>query len=575
MQENSQRFGLSRFLSTLLSEKLPEMQDIPTFLKGTLKDHLPSPWLLPDMEKATAIITRAVEAQEPIALWGDYDVDGATSTALWTRFLSAYDVKPRIYIPDRLKEGYGLNVAGIKKLASEGIKLLITLDCGTTAHAPLEEASKQGMRVVIVDHHAPDATQPAVCALVNPKHPDAKPEAKELEILAAVGVSFFCLIALRQAFAKAETPLRDIPPFDLRCLLDLVALGTVCDVVPLTGTNRLLVQQGLKVFSKGLNSGLQALITEANLAQKATASLSAYHLGFMLGPRLNAGGRLGDSSLGARLLSTHDTREATQLAKELSSLNTLRKTIERNVTLQALAQADSHAEDALLVIHGQGWHEGVIGICAARVKDHAQKPAFVITFDADGKGKGSGRAPAGVDLSALIHGALAKGLIQQGGGHQAAGGISLTQEQLPTFHAFCQAFLSAHPPQPLPPHVIATTLTFQALNASLWADLKHLEPFGAGNKAPLFAFENVHLLKKRTFAGSHLELELAQETGHPVKAVLFGGVGSVFDTFLRDPYLTAFHLIASVSFDDYAQRLSLTIEDIVPTTPAQVTQQAS
>jgi single-stranded-DNA-specific exonuclease len=201
------------------------------------------------------------------------------------------------------------------------------------------------------------------------------------------------------------------------------------------------------------------------------------------------------------------------------------------------------------------------------VKDHTQKPAFVLTFDADGKGKGSGRAPQGVDLSALIHGALAEELIQQGGGHQAAGGISLSKEQLPAFHAFCQTFLRNHPPQPLPPHIISKTLTFQALTVSLWENLKRLEPFGAGNKAPLFAFENVHLLKKRTFAGNHFELELAQEVGRPVKALLFGGVGSIFETFLKDPYLTTFHLIASVTFDDYTQRLTLIVEDIVPALP--------
>lgn len=563
VQKLCQLYELSTFLSPMVLRRCPEPQDVPAFLNGTLREHLPSPDTLPDIQNAAAMIAKAMLAGETIGLWGDYDVDGATSTALWIRFMRDCGIQTRPYIPDRFKEGYGPNAGGIQTLYDEGVRLLVTLDCGTTAFDALEKAHDLGMQVIVVDHHAAEDTLPKAAAVVNPKRQDAPPESKKMEILAAVGVSFFVLIALTKHLDQLGFFNDKKPKPDLRQYLDLVALGTVCDMVPLMGVNRLLLRQGLKVAAKGLNPGLRVLCHEAGV----DGAWTPYHAGFVLGPRINAGGRLGESSQGARLLSAETAAEAEKIARQLNALNISRRNIEKTVTDAALEQAEEYKEDAFLVLGQKGWHEGVIGISAARVKDKTGKPVFVLSFDEDGKGKGSGRAPAGVDLGALIHQANKEGLILQGGGHKAAGGISLTQNQLPAFRAFCQTFLQAAPPTEPEPYVLDGTLTFQSLTRALYDEIQILGPFGCGNPEPLFLFENVHILHKRSFGAGHLFLSLGQTSGSNKTGLVFRANQSPLGAFLSQDYLPAVNLIAKVSLDPKNHTLQLIIEDILPNTP--------
>ena len=424
----SQRHSLPDLLARVMVGRGVTIDNAIDYLNPTIKNLMPDPSHLLDMDKAVDHIISAVKDNQKIAVFGDYDVDGATSSALLYRFFKMINLDITIYIPDRIIEGYGPNITALKKMRDEGIKTVITVDCGTTAFDVLSAAKAYDIDVIVIDHHVAEAKLPDVVALVNPNRLD---ENSQYGNLAAVGVVFLLIVALNRSF-KSFGFYKGMNPPDLLSLLDIVALGTICDVVPLTNLNRALVSQGLKVMAKQKNIGINALYDVAKINEKPMAS----HLGFQLGPRINAGGRVGKPSLGSRILSTNDNIEAQKIAIDLDKLNQERKEIEAICLEQAIIQVENcPMHDGLVYAYADNWHAGVIGIVASRLKERYNRPACVVTFE-NAIGKGSGRSIDGVDLGAAVISANQAGLIEGGGGHKMAAGFSVTQEKSDDFRQY-------------------------------------------------------------------------------------------------------------------------------------------
>ncbi len=433
----SQRHGLADLMGRVLAARGVALDEAATFLDPTIKALMPDPSVLQDMDKAAVRIADAIVAAEPVAIFGDYDVDGACSSALMARFLRHHGPPARIYIPDRLFEGYGPNVAAIEALIAEGAKLIVTVDCGATSFEPLAAAKRVGVDVIVLDHHQVDARLPEAAAVVNPNRQD---DASGLGDLCAAGVTFMALVAVtrelrRRGFYGA------VPPPDLLAMLDLVALATVADVVPLRGLNRAYVRKGLAVMRERRNCGLTALADAAGLKQPP----NCYHLGFILGPRINAGGRIGDAALGAKLLSTEDRIEAQRIAELLDRLNKERKQVETRMLEEAMAlgerQVEANPECAIVVVGAATFHKGVVGLVASRLVERFRRPACVIAWEsaadgAGGEGTGSLRSVPGVDLGAVVRAAVAEGLLLKGGGHAMAAGLTVKQSLLAELESF-------------------------------------------------------------------------------------------------------------------------------------------
>ncbi len=403
------------------------LETVDDFLTPTLRGLMPNPSTLTDMDKAAARLVRAVVGDESVAVFGDYDVDGATSAALLYRYLSAVSKPPRLYIPDRITEGYGPNAPALLRLHQEGARLVVTVDCGATAYQPLAAAAAAGLDVIVLDHHATEAELPQATAVVNPNRIDDR---SGQGTLCAAGVTFLTVVALNRALRQAGW-FRERPEPDLLGWLDLVALGTVCDVVPLIGLNRAFVAQGLKVMARRANVGLTALSDVAGL----NTPPEAYHAGFVLGPRVNAGGRVGTADLGTRLLTTENPSEAQGLARRLDDLNSERRQIEVTVLDAALAQIGDGDPGDVVFVAGTDWHAGVIGIVASRLMERYRRPACVVSLT-DGVGKGSGRSVRGVDLGAAVIAARQAGLLVSGGGHRMAAGFTVTSERIGDLRTF-------------------------------------------------------------------------------------------------------------------------------------------
>src|SRR5438132_1456578 len=405
----AERHGLPEIVGRLLAQRGIGVAEAPGFLAPRLREQLPDPAHLLDMDRAVARLARAVQDNEPIVVFGDYDVDGATSAALLMRFFAAVGVRASVYVPDRMREGYGPNAPALLRLKAEGAAIVVTVDCGATAHEALAAAAEAGLDVIVVDHHVSEPLLPRALALINPNRLD---ETSPHGALAAVGVAFLIVVALNRALREVGWYGGRIEP-DLLQWLDLVALGTVCDVVPLTGVNRALVAQGIKVARRGENPGLRALAAVG----RVTSPIDAYHLGFVLGPRVNAGGSVGAADLGARLLATDDPALAAELATRLDGYNSERREIEAQTLAAAIEIVEAAPQSpALVFVAAEGWHPGVIGIVAARLKERYERPACVVAL-ADGIGKGSGRSVPGVALGPAVIAARQTGLLINGGGH--------------------------------------------------------------------------------------------------------------------------------------------------------------
>src|SRR5215470_11034025 len=500
----AQRFGVPELIGRLLAGRHVTIDDAATFLNPTLRELLPDPSRFSDMDRAVERLMQAIARGEKIAVFGDYDVDGATSAALLHRFFAAIGVAVRFYIPDRLTEGYGPNAPALLRLREEGIAVVITVDCGTTALAPLAAAEAAGLAVIVLDHHVAEPQLPAAAAVVNPNRLDETAGHRQL---AAVGVTFLLVVALNRALRAAGWYANGRTEPDLKRWLDLVALGTVCDVVPLTALNRALVGQGLKVMAWRRNVGLAALADVAGLKEAP----GTYHAGFLLGPRINAGGRVGAADLGVRLLTTADAAEAAALARQLDALNAERRALEQAALEAAIAQVEAQrrSERALVFAAGEGWHPGVIGIVAGRLKERFNRPSCVVALEG-GIGKGSGRSVPGVALGATIIAARQAGLLVNGGGHAMAAGFTVAAERLPPLRAFLEerigAAIGAEPLVPLLP--IDGALAPAAATGAFLDLVERLAPFGAGNPEPRFAVPAARLVYAEA-VGEHIRCTLA------------------------------------------------------------------
>ncbi|MEJ2117013.1 MAG: single-stranded-DNA-specific exonuclease RecJ [Alphaproteobacteria bacterium] len=484
----TQHHDLPDVLGRILAARGATLENISKLMAPTLKALLPDPSTLTAMDTAAERFAAAITAREPIAIFGDYDVDGASSSALMQRYLRAHGHEGVIYIPDRIFEGYGPNNAAIEGLVKKGARLIITVDCGSTSHEPLARAADLGADAIVIDHHQVGEDLPKAVAIVNPNRQD---DLSGQGHLCAAGVTFLFLIATTR-FLRGQgwyTDQRAEP--NLLGMLDLVALATVCDVVPLQGINRAFVAQGLKVMRQRKNAGLRALADAAGL----NAAPTPYHLGFMLGPRINAGGRIGDAALGARLLSCDDQLEAGHIAATLNKLNAERQAMELRTCEEAFAQADARIEktpDApLLLVGSTDWHKGLVGLVASRLTDRFRRPSLVMAWDdAAGEGTGSARSIAGADIGAAVRGALAAGLAKKGGGHTMAAGVTVEKAQFAEFEAYMLDALSENvaAAREVAALAIDGALTPEAATSAFIDQLEQAGPYGMGNPTPRFVF---------------------------------------------------------------------------------------
>jgi len=500
-----------------------DLDEAPTFLTPTLRALLPDPSSFLDMDRAVHRLAQAIREDEIIAVFGDYDVDGATSSALLRRFLDAVGAQVLVHIPDRMTEGYGPNGPALRSLRERGAGVVVTVDCGITAFTALDEARAVGLDVVVVDHHAPADHLPEAVAVVNPKRRDETTPHRDL---AAVGVTFLLVVGINRLLresgwytAKAG---RSAP--DLMALMDLVALGTVCDVMPLVGLNRAYVVQGLRVMARRGNLGLAALADVAGVAEAPTA----YHLGYVLGPRVNAGGRVGEAPSGMRLLSTEDALEARRLAEALDGFNRDRQQIEAQVLLEAIEQVEGMANPVdngpLVLAAGEGWHPGVIGIVASRLKERFGLPACVLAIEGNHV-KGSGRSVPGLDLGRAVIAAREAGLLTLGGGHPMAAGFSLEPDQIAPFRTFLSARLAEQLGEDGSildaPLDLDGVLTVEGANTDLLAHLDRVAPFGPGNPEPLFVVADARIVHADVVGMGHVRCALQGQAGGRLKAIAF------------------------------------------------------
>ncbi|KKJ75927.1 single-stranded DNA exonuclease [Kiloniella litopenaei] len=559
----SQRLGLPEIIGRLLAARGVTLDTAEAFLKPTLRDWLPDPSVLKGMDDATARILKALEQKEKIAVFGDYDVDGATSSALLIHYFKSIGVEIAVHIPDRVSEGYGPNLPALLNLQQQGCSLIITVDCGTSAFEALEGAQQAGLDILVIDHHEAEALLPPAVAVVNPNRQD---ETREYGSLAAVGVVFLVLVALNRRLREANwLGKQNIREPNLMSLLDLVALGTVCDVVPLSGLNRAYVSQGVKVLAKRHNPGIVALSDVAKLSEKPDSG----HLGYTLGPRVNAGGRVGQSWLGAKLLSTENTDEALKIALQLEEYNSERKTIETDVLDQALGTIGNETElKGIAIASGEGWHPGVIGIVASRLKDRYNMPSLVIAFDENGIGKGSGRSVPGVDLGAAVIAARQAGLLENGGGHAMAAGLTVHQEN---YQELCQ-FLSERLSKALsevsytPSIGIDGALQPGGASTDLIDLLDSCGPFGVGNPQPRFVLPSVRVLRPGLVGESHVRCILSGSDGKTIKGIAFRSLDNELGQLLLNTGGMPIHVCGKLKRDTWSgpDGVQIIIEDAAP-----------
>jgi single-stranded-DNA-specific exonuclease len=550
--------GLSEPLARALAARGVAHAEGPDYLNPTLKALFPDPSSFADMDRAATLLVDALERRRAAVVFADYDVDGASSAAQLVRWFRSLGHELAIYVPDRLAEGYGPSPTAFRRLKAEGAELVITVDCGAAAYDALACAAEIGLEVVVIDHHLMrDEPPPAVAALVNPNRPDCSSGQGRL---AAAGVTFVLLAALNRE-ARRRGLFADRAEPDLRQWLDLAAMGAICDVTQLTGFNRALAAQGLKVMSHWRNPGLKALLDVA----KASGAASVFQVGFLLGPRINAGGRVGRSDLGARLLSTDDPEEARALAEELDALNASRKEVEREVldaAVRLIERESNFGEAPVLLVAADGWHPGVIGIVAGRLRERYRKPAIVVGIDrAANVGKGSGRSQPGVNLGRAVHAAFDAGLLLAGGGHAMAAGLSVRPDNLPELRDFlCEALgREAEAAQAADALELDAVVSTAACDRGLWRDFQRLAPFGPGNPEPLFAAADVRIERPMALRGGHVRCTLVDRSGGKLKAVAW----RVEDTELGRRLLQeggAIHVAGRLKPDDWQGREGVEFE---------------
>ncbi|WP_036022954.1 single-stranded-DNA-specific exonuclease RecJ [Bradyrhizobium yuanmingense] len=558
-----QRHQLPELLARVLAGRGVDIDAVSDFLDPTIRKLLPDPFTVTEMETAAKRIADAATKGEKVAIFGDYDVDGATSAALLAWHLRHCGLDPLIHIPDRIFEGYGPNTEAVRALAAKGATLLITVDCGTTSIEPLAEAKRLGMSVVVIDHHQAGTELPVVDALVNPNRLD---DLSGLGHLAAVGLVLVTLVAVNRELRQRGFWTSEMPEPDLLGMLHHVALGTVADVAPLIGLNRAFVAKGLIAMRRRDHVGHTALMDVARL----NGPPEAWHLGFMLGPRVNAGGRIGRADLGVRLLLEGDSVEAARIAAELDRLNSERRVIEQAAEAQAEAEALASIglEDKLAVIvtASEGWHPGVVGLVASRLKEKFSRPAFAIALEPGGIGTGSGRSIAGVDLGKAVRQAVADGILLKGGGHAMAAGVTLRKEKLAEFRAYLETALARDVAEAR--HVnelyIDGAVTARAVTPELAATLNRAGPFGSGNPEPVLALPAHQLVFADEVGQAHLRLRFKAGDGAIVNGIAFRSVGQKLGNALLANRGQQMHVAGSLSVDRYqgAERVQFRVVDV-------------
>ena len=552
-------FFLDEITSKLLSIRKIKKDHIKSFLNPSIKNFLPNPNNLIDMKKSTLRTITAIKNKEKIGIFGDYDVDGATSTALLGNFFSKLKMEYEIYIPDRKNEGYGPSVKSFEELIDNGTKLIFTVDCGTLSFEAIDYAKKRNIDVIVLDHHQSEVKLPNAYSIVNPNRFD---DESNLQYLCAAGVSFMFLVSLNRELRTNNWFINNkINEPNLINYLDLVSLGTVCDVVPLVGLNRAIVKQGLKVIKSKRNLGLKTLLDICKIETKP----SIYHLGYMLGPRINAGGRVGKCSHGANLLLNSDPKEAFKLASELDQFNKERQLLEKDLLQKILNETKDYSNDPVLVLSGKNWHEGIIGIVAARLKDKFNKPVIIISIE-DNIGKASARSIVGFDIGSLIIAATQEKILLKGGGHKMAGGFSIFVENIEKFKKFIfRKFKTINEDlTSKKPLLLDSIISPSALNLDFYNKINTLAPFGSGNPEPKFIIEDLKTINGKIVGEKHIKSVLIGKDGASIKTISFNALENGLGAYLIKKNNKIFNIAGKLSLNEWKgqSNVEFIIDDI-------------
>ncbi|MDR6632476.1 single-stranded-DNA-specific exonuclease [Phyllobacterium sp. 1468] len=545
----AQNHGFPDLVTRVLAGRGVGLEEAIAFMDPTIRSLMPDPASLTDMNRAAERLARAIAAREKVAIFGDYDVDGACSSAILSRFLTHYGIANRIYIPDRIFEGYGPNPAAMQELAQQA-SLIVTVDCGTNSAAAIAAAKDAGADVVVLDHHQVGGELPAAAhAVVNPNRED---DLSGQGHLCAAGVVFLTLVQTSRVLREQHVNLGILSP-DLLSLLDLVALATVCDVVPLRGLNRAFVVKGILVARAQQNAGLSALARVSRIGEP----LNAFHFAYLVGPRINAGGRIGDAGLGARLLTLDDPNEAMRIAEELDRLNQERQAMETIMLEQAEAEAmvelSAGSGPAVLVTASDDWHPGIVGLIAARLKERTRRPAFAIAFNANGTGSGSGRSINGFDLGKLVRNAVEQGFLVKGGGHAMAAGITVERNKMAALRAFFEESAGEMVGQLRGNASLAIDGALSAAGATvpLYETMERAGPFGSGHPQPVLVLPHHRLVDARRVGTSHVKATLEGADGKRINAIAFRAIGSALGDFLFKELGQSLHVAGNLALNHW------------------------
>jgi len=559
IKEISEKYSLSEIAAKLLSIRKEKIGNLELFLNPKIKNLLPNPMHLKDMREAVERTYKSIKNNELIGIFGDYDVDGATSTALLARYFLSINQKIKTYIPERKAEGYGPSLKSFQSLIDGGTKLIFTVDCGTLSYKPIEMAKNLNVDVIVLDHHQSDIQLPQAHALINPNRHD---ESSDLNYLCAAGVCFVFLVALNKKLRESKWfENNNISEPNILNFLDLVSLGTVCDVVPLVGLNRAIVKQGLEILKSRKNLGLKTLYDLCKIENTP----NIFDLGFKLGPRINAGGRLGKSSHGAELLISDDPEKVYQIAKGLDKSNDERKSIELLLFKQIDLEIKKYHNHPVIVISGKNWHEGVIGIVASRIKDKYNKPTILISLNGN-QGKGSARSITGFDIGSLIIKAVQSNILQKGGGHKMAGGFSIIEKNIPLFRdllieKFEKSFKNFTKESNL---YLDSMIAPSALNEVFFNEINLLSPFGAGNNEPRFVIENLKVLSSDIILDTHIKAQLIGMDGFSFKAFAWNAKNTSLENYLYKNKNKKINIAGNIRLNEWRgkKEVQFNIEDI-------------
>ena len=549
-------FFLDEFTSKILAIRKINKDQISQFLNPTIKNSLPSPTILKDMNKAINRVYELIKKKQIIAILGDYDVDGASSTAILGNYFKLINIPFIIHIPDRKKEGYGPSKENFKSFIDNNAKLIITVDCGTLSFEPIDFASSNKIDVIVIDHHQSEVKLPDAYSIINPNRVD---DESNLNYLCAAGVCFMFLVGLNKKLREENWFGNEkIKEPNLIDFLDLVSLGTICDVVPLVGLNRAIVKQGLKVIKSKKNLGIKTLIDLCNIEN----NLNTYHLGYIIGPRINAGGRVGKSSHGANLLLNVDSKKAFKLASDLENFNKERKLIEENLLKEILLNIKKETKDSVIILSGEKWHEGVIGIIAARIKDKFNKPTIIISFQ-DDIGKASCRSITGFDIGAAIISAAQKEIIIKGGGHKMAGGFTINRSKLNEFKKFIinkNKNISLNNKR----YYLDSIISPSALSLNFFEKIEKLSPFGPGNPEPKFQIENLKILNSKIVGRNHVKSILLGKDGTKISTIAFNSVDNEIGQHLLKTSINTLSIVGKLTLNEWKgkKNVEFIIDDI-------------